>query len=178
MAMNGDVFDRLAKDTKMSPKSLEAARLVMVDGMRPGEAAAKLGLLLPQVSRSTKTLYEKERELRESGQLASPETETVERNLNASYTLAVQRAREQAGEETVLSAAEPNKSYLGTAIARTDMHVVQDLGRGQLVIHELAKLQRVPVIGSMFDIKYSEDLRRPALVVEQVRSHKRGGISR
>ncbi|WP_205182844.1 TrfB-related DNA-binding protein [Burkholderia sp. LMG 13014] len=176
--MDNEVFQRLAKETNLSKGSLEAARLVMVDGLKQVDVAERLGMKAQQVSRATRTLYEVERKLAESGQLESVETMVVERNLEASYTMAVQRAREAAGESTVLSAAEAGQSYSGPIVARTGMHVVQDTGRGALVIHELAKLERVPELGQSLGISYSEDLRRPAKVIDRSLSIKRGGISR
>jgi hypothetical protein len=179
MAMDAELFKRLAQEKpKLSAKSLEAARLVMVEGMRPGEAAVQMGLLPAQVSRTTRGLYEAEAELRETGKLASVSTSLVERNLDASYTVAVTQARGLMGDDAVVRAAEPNRSYSGTAVVRTDLHLVQDLGRGSLVVHELAKLDRVPTLGQSLDVSYSDDLRRPARVATQEMTLKRGGISR
>ena len=177
-SMESAVFERLAKETGLSKRSLDAARLVMVDGMRGVDVADQLGMTKQQVSRATKALYEVEQRLREAGVLETSETAVIERNLQASYTLAVLRAREVAGEDTVLSAAEPGQTYSGPTVARTDMHVVQDAGRGALVIHELAKLERVPTLGQSLSISYSEDLRRPAKVIDRALSITRGGISR
>jgi hypothetical protein len=175
--MDAKTFDQVVKNTRHAPASIEAARLVLVDGVRPSEAAAKTGALPAHVSRTTRNILEAERKQRAASGL-TPELVTVEKSLNASYTLAVQTAREKMGQGTVLSAAEPGHQYIGTSIAQTDMHLVQDVGRGQLVIHELAKLERVPVLGASLDIRYGRELMRPALVSERERTNSRGGISR
>lgn len=179
MGIDAELFERLAQEKpKLSAKSLEAARLVMVDGVRPSDAAAKVGILPAQVSRTTRALHEAEAELRETGKLASVSTDLVERNLDASYTLAVTQLRSQMGDHVVVSAAEPNRTYVGAAMVRTDLHLVQDLGRGSVVVHELAKLDRIPALGQSLEVSYSNDLRRPAQVAIQGLTQKRGGISR
>lgn len=179
MGIDPELFERLAQERpRLSDKSLAAARLVMVDGVRPGDAATRVGILPAQVSRTTRALYEAESELRETGKLTSISTDLVERNLDASYTLAVSQLRNQMGDEVLVSTAEANRTYSGSVKVRTDLHLVQDVGRGKVVVHELAKLDRVPQLGQSLDIAYSNDLRRPAQVSVQGITNKRGGISR
>ncbi|WP_434716375.1 KfrB domain-containing protein [Paraburkholderia sp. A3RO-2L] len=176
--MDAKTFEDVVGGKRFAPSSIEAARMVLVDGIRPGEAAAKTGALPAHVSRTTKKIVEAEREWR-ANKLMTSSVDAVEKSLSASYTLAVQTARERMGAEaTVLRAAEPGMEYVGTSVAQTDMHLVQNLGRGQLVIHELAKLERVPNLGAELAIRYPREPFRPALVSEQTRTQSRGGISR
>lgn len=59
MGIAPELFERLAQERpRLSDKSLAAARLVMVDGVRPGDAATRVGILPAQVSRTTRALYE------------------------------------------------------------------------------------------------------------------------
>ncbi|MCW3587412.1 KfrB domain-containing protein [Burkholderia cenocepacia] len=175
--MDAKTFEQVVKGTNFAPASIEAARLVLVDGVRPGEAASRTGALPAHVSRTTKNIRERERKLNEAAAL-KPELAAIEKSLNASYTLAVHTAREKMGTGTELRAAEPGKQYVGTSVVQTDMHLVQDVGRGQLVIHELAKLERVPMLGASLEIRYGLEPLRPALVTERQLAHTRGGIAR
>jgi hypothetical protein len=177
--MDAKTFEEVVgSNRRFAPSSIEAARMVLVDGIRPGEAAAKTGALPAHVSRTTKKIVEAEREWRAKNGTTS-NLDAVEKSLSASYTLAVVTARERMGAEaTILSAAEPGMEYVGTSVAQTDMHLVQKVGRGQLVIHELAKLERVPNPGADLAIRYPREPFRPALVSEQTRTQSRGGVSR
>lgn len=178
--MDAETFDEVVgSNRRFAPSSIAAARMVLVDGMRPGEAAAKTGALPAHVSRTTKKIVEAEREWQAKNGTSADVVSSVEKSLNASYTLAVLTARERMGaESTVLSAAEPGREYDGTTVAQTDMHLVQNVGRGQLVIHELAKLERVPSLGANLTIRYPREPFRPALVAENSRTQSRGGITR
>jgi hypothetical protein len=175
--MDAKTFDQVVKNTRFAPASIDAARLVLVDGLRPTDAAAKTGALPAHVSRTTKNILEAEKKWRAEN-VAASSLESVEKSLNASYTLAVQTARERMGPGTVLSAPELGGQYAGVTVAQTDLHMVQDVGRGQLVIHELAKLERVPALGADLEIKYGREPMRPALVSERTRTKSRGGVAR
>ncbi|MCD5327948.1 TrfB-related DNA-binding protein [Chromobacterium piscinae] len=176
--MNEHTFNEVVKHTRLSDKQIEAAKLVLVEGKRPGEAAESVGTFPQQVSRSTKKVLEVEQELLRAGKLQSTGHQALEKALDVSYTLAVQQARERCGEGGIISIAEPNRQYVGEIVSKSDMHVVQNVGRDQLVIHESAKLERVPTLGSTMDIRYGQDLRRPAQVQERANVNSRGGLSR
>lgn len=175
--MDAKAFERAVKGSQFAPASIEAARMVLVQGVRVGEAAAATGALPAHVSRTTKNIRERERKLNLEGNFTS-ELVAVEKSLHASYTLAVHRARELVGPDIALSAAESGKQYVGSSIVQTEMHLVQDVGRGQIVIHELAKLERIPAVGSSLDIKYGPEAMRPALVIERQLTQGRGGMPR
>jgi putative DNA primase/helicase len=58
------------------------------------------------------------------------------------------------GEHGVLEPAHDNKRYVGTVIANTAAHSVQNLGKSIAVAHELAKLDVVPAVGKSARIIY------------------------
>lgn len=176
--MNENTFNQVASHTRLSAKQLEAAKLVLVDGKRPGEAAEIVGTIVQQVSRTTKKLLEVESELQAAGKLQSTQHHALEKAWDASYTLAVQQAREKCGEGCLVSVAEANRQYVGEVVTKSDMHIVQSVGRDQLVIHETAKLERVPSLGAVIDVRYGQDMRRPAHVQEREKVNRRGSISR
>lgn len=178
MTIDANLFEKAVKNTRHAPVSVIAARLVLVDGVRPTDAAAQTGASLAHISRTTKNILEAARKstLPEGG--SSNELAAIEKSLNASYTQAVQGAREKMGSDSLLSAPDLGGQYLGAVIFKNDMHVVQDVGRGQMVIHELAKLERVPAMGAMLEIRYGREPLRPAQVMDRERTKQRGGLSR
>jgi hypothetical protein len=178
MTIEAHVFEEAIKGTRHAPASVAAARLVLVDGLRPVDASAQTGASVQHISRTTKAILEASRKAMVESSGLSTELAIVEKRLSASYTQAVQAAREKMGVNSVLSAPDLGGQYLGAVVFRNEMHVVQDVGRGQMVIHELAKLERVPLVGSTLEIRYSREPLRPALVVDRERSKQRGGIAR
>lgn len=51
--------------------------------------------------------------------------------------------------------ADPTESrHSGTVVAETPLHIVQDVGRGQAVIHDKRLLEHVPAVGQRLDVTY------------------------
>lgn len=58
------------------------------------------------------------------------------------------------GEHGVLAQAQENRRYVGTVIANTAAHSVQELGKSMAVAHQLEKLDTVPPVGKPARIVY------------------------
>jgi hypothetical protein len=56
--------------------------------------------------------------------------------------------------KTVKEPATQSGLYVGTAIADTGVHVVQDRGRNEVVVHDKRRLDKVPVVGESFTVEY------------------------
>lgn len=52
--------------------------------------------------------------------------------------------------------ASTNKQYAGRIVAVSTMHVAQDTGRRQVVIHDIRNLDKAPQVGDQLTIKFSE----------------------
>lgn len=49
----------------------------------------------------------------------------------------------------------PNGQYIGKVVAVEGSAVIQDVGRGALVKHEVAGFARIPMVGDSLDVKYT-----------------------
>jgi putative DNA primase/helicase len=56
--------------------------------------------------------------------------------------------------DNVFMAIETNGRYIGPVIGETSLHVIQDLGRRSVVIHDKTKLDKVPEVGQKLSINY------------------------
>ncbi len=54
----------------------------------------------------------------------------------------------------VANAPTDGKTYAGKVIAESDLHVVQDIGRGKVVVHDLRNLSKVVSVGERMTAKY------------------------
>ncbi|KWO88606.1 hypothetical protein WM32_09170 [Burkholderia ubonensis] len=156
-------FADLIRETGLSAASREAARLVFVEEMQQVAAAAAVGISKQRMSQIVKVVRQVEERRAEEAELArlrqgmtSPAVPDSVIALEASYAVAVKAAREQYGDDTRILAPSRNGKTVGEVVSRSDFHLVQSAGRGSVVIHELAKLDRVPPVGKSVAIAYSE----------------------
>lgn len=174
------VFDQVAKQTQLGPRTLEACRRVLVNGEKGVDVAKDMDILSAQISRGVSGLR---RQLASLGDLSAAgqnyelavgahrvETDT-------SRDLAVSKARELVGEDLVIRDAVPGQTYIGKPLIKTSHHVVQSTGR-EAVIHDLAKLERAPnMTFPMLEVRYPAD-GRLASVQETAPGQERGGRGR
>jgi hypothetical protein len=174
-------FADLVRDTKLSQTNREAARLVLVENMKPIDAAAASGISkqrLSQILTVVRTAEEKRTEaalleqVRRGGPASISDSVAV---IEASYAVAVKTARDLYGDDTLIQIPNPNGRAVGEVVARTDFHVVQAVGRSAVVVHDLAKLDRAPAIGRNVAIDYSKGL---GVVSDRTKTQDRGGVTR
>jgi hypothetical protein len=67
-------------------------------------------------------------------------------------------------------AIELNGRYTGPVVGETDLHIIQDLGRRSVVIHDKTKLDKVPAVGQKLSISYAGTGR----AVVEIRSMRSG----
>ncbi|MGY8527600.1 KfrB domain-containing protein [Paracidovorax citrulli] len=178
-------FQNLVRGTNLSATSREAARLVFVEGWSQTDAGAEIGLSkqrMTQIVKVVRTAEQKQKEeaelalLRGSGVLATGAALNVAA-VEASYAMAVKAARDVYGDDADVKRPNENGKSIGEVLSRTDFHLVQSVGRGAVVIHELSKLDRVPLVGRQVAIDY---LHGRGSVTERmpVKERERGGASR
>ncbi|CAG2138411.1 hypothetical protein LMG19282_01492 [Cupriavidus campinensis] len=177
--MNEQDFQNLVRDTNLSQNSREAARLVFVEGWSQTDAGAELGLSKQRMTQIVKVLRTAEQKQKDEADLAAlrhgapiPSSTGHVAALEASYAVAVKAAREAYGDEAYIQTPKVDGKSMGDVIARTDFHLVQSVGRGAVVVHELAKLDRVPAIGKSVAIEYRDGR---GTVLDQQRELGRGG---
>lgn len=154
--MNEQEFDNLVKETRLKSKSREAARLVYVEGMSQSDAGAATGLSPVRMSQIMAVVKKAEADRSQDGSLFSsaPAPSSSVDAIKASYAFAVKAARELYGDDVAIRAPGPTDKFVGTVVERTDFHLVQNLGRGAVAVHELASLDRVPARGKSVAIQY------------------------
>lgn len=168
--MDEKEFFAIARETKLKDSSIEAARLHFVEGVSPSLAGAMVGKSKQHMTQICDVIEKKRSELQES----KPISQAVEA-VEASYAFAVKAARDQYGDEVRIGMPADGKRFTGSVIARTDFHLVQFLGKDAVVVHDLAKLSRVPPIGQNIAIEYANG---HGEVIDRSQERTRGGLSR
>lgn len=169
--MKEDDFLDLVKDTRLSKASREAARLVFVDGLSQAEAGVKCDLSKQRMSAIVATVRRAEQERQPQSSMVG--SKDLVAAVDASYAFAVKAARDELGDQVRIGSPVETGRTVGQVIARTDFHLVQSLGRDSVMVHELAKLDRVPTVGQSVAIQYDSGR---GVVVD--RERQRGGQSR
>ncbi|APA90208.1 transcriptional regulator KorA (plasmid) [Paraburkholderia sprentiae WSM5005] len=168
-------FTDLVRDTKLTQANRDAARLVLVDNMKPVDAAAQSGISkqrLSQILTVVRTAEEKRNESQRAGASAISDSVAA---VDASYAVAVKSARDLYGDDTLIQTPNPNGRAVGEIVGRTDFHAVQSVGRSAVVIHDLAKLDRAPAIGRIVAIDYSRGI---GVVSDRTKEQDRSGVTR
>lgn len=159
------VFAEAARRTNLGDQTLEACRRVLVPhqlangtvGVEKGVDVAKdMGLFPAQISRALSGLRAKYVEMVDMSEEAFRETKTTARiERESSRDVAVEKARELFGEGLIIRDVRRGETYIGKPLFKTPLHLVQSTGIREAVIHDLAKLQRVPdMTFPMLEVKY------------------------
>lgn len=172
--MSEQDFLAIAAATRLTDRNREAARLHFVEDMKKTDAALEVGISkqrMSQVIQSFEAAQEKMLEKARSERSTAPQVGINHvLAINGSYAVAVREARNEFGDETEIRTPHDGESHIGDVVARTDFHLVQSKGRGTVVIHELAKLDRVPPVGKTVSIEYANDR---ATVKDRVKEKER-----
>lgn len=157
-------FDRVVRQTRLSDTSRDAAREVLVEGRRQRDVASLMGMTPPRLSAIVARVTGEAEKLR--SHVRSP-VEVLE----ADYALAVHMSREKFGGNVQIARPEDRGKYLGEVVGCTAFYAVQDMGRGQVVVHDLSKLDVVPERGMRVAVEY-EAGRGRVVVPERSRSDR------
>lgn len=166
--MDEKEFERYVQQTRLSRDSREAARLVFVAGKSQVEAADIMEMSKQRVNQIVKTVERVQEQEKHAAQHA---LEVV----NASYAVAVKNALEMYGDGIRMQAPDEGKNFVGPVTIRTDFHLVQSLGKDTIVVHDIAKLDRVPPTEKTVSISYRDGR---GAVEDRSQLKERGGISR
>jgi hypothetical protein len=85
-------------------------------------------------------------DIRAGKQLRTIVPETSEQTLRGIVT--------QKGYESIETSGTSDKQYLGKVVAATAMHVAQETGRKNIVIHDVRTLDKAPAIGDQLSVKF------------------------
>lgn len=153
--------------TRLGEKNREAARRVLVDGERQADVCRELGVLPQQLSRAVGVL---EREAEKLSEQANKVHGMGFTRLDLSRAEAVKEVRDLLGDEILVRNPPENGLFAGTILVKTEFHLVQYLLKGQVMVHELAKLDLVPKLKETCQFKYRNGFAR--LIVAKQKSQE------
>lgn len=188
MDWTDSLFDQLAVGSGMSDKTKEACRRVLVPhalptgsvGVEKGvDVARELGMFPQAISRAVSDLRKR---LLEEADISVERFQVGQVALRTerddSRDMAVVQARKLYGENLEVRDAQRGQTYIGKPLLKTPLHVVQSVGPGQAVIHEVSKLARVPNMTlPLMEVRYPARGGQ-AEVQEYAPGQERGGRSR
>jgi hypothetical protein len=130
------VFQRVALNTRMTKRTLDACRDVLLGGMPNVDAAAKHKLLAPSISRSVNTMRNTLQEMIESAQ-SMDDPATLFKHT------AIQVAKSLMGHNIDIVDAQQGVPYRGVVCVNSHGFLVQ-MVQNTAVIHDLARFNDVP----------------------------------
>lgn len=161
-----DEFRGVALNTRISKRTLEACKDVLVDGLSGVAAAERHKMFPPQISRAITTLREKQAEMMG---LASEADEVLQ-------DMASEAAKTLYGQEFPCALAQPGQAYEGPLVIQTKGYLVQKVGRIG-VLHNLARFNDMPPLYANLRIAYDKE--GGLAKVEPVQTQEKGeGLER
>lgn len=161
-------FERISINTKLSDRTLDACRDVLVEGLTGKEAAERHQVFPSQISRALGVLRDRREEIM---------TPTDKQAYDLKKLLATRAARELLGESIEVNDPQPGLLYAGPVVLNDHGFVVQKIGRSA-VIHDLDKLQGLAQIKGDLEIQYPASGTHVAQVKDVAVGKDRGGIGR
>lgn len=160
-------FQRVAHETRIADRTLDACKDVLVNGMSGSDAASKHQMFHSQISRALTTLRDKHAEVG----LRTQSTDLLKH-------MAQEIAKGVLGPAFSTAMAEPGKTYAGPIVVSTNGYVVQKVGRSG-VLHDKGSFEVVPEQGQHVEIEYPTGQDRAVVrAVAEVDRGKQQGIDR
>ena len=144
-----DELRRVASQTRVSERTLDACRDVLVEGMSGVAAAEKHKMFAAQISRALTTLRDKQTEMGNGVPVGK-------NSVNIDQYIATEVARALMGQEFECSVAQPGRTYEGTMLAQSKGYFVQKVGRTG-VLHPIAAFEQVPAMHQPLTVAYDRD---------------------
>ncbi|MFJ3317212.1 TrfB-related DNA-binding protein [Herbaspirillum huttiense] len=150
--MNIDEFNAVIATTRLTASNREAARAVLVDQRKRPEVENEFGLKRQRMQQILDVVNGAAEKF-----ALQQQTQIVPANqIEVSLALAVRAARAELGENITVTEADHrvDRNFTGRVIAKADFHIAQDVGRGNVVVHSLARLAQVPAVGDAVTLEY------------------------
>ncbi len=170
--MSPEDFKAIVSTTRLTTASREAARLVLCEGMKNVDVADICGISEVRISQVLKSVRAAQAKL-ENEQTRRSSSELVAA-YDASYAHAVKISRDRFGDDVAIAAPSVLSRNVGEVTGRTHYHLVQNVGKDKVVIHDLGKLERAPAEGKSVAIEYKQGRGQ---VVDTSQERTRGGRS-
>lgn len=143
-----DEFRRVALDTRISERTLDACKDVLIEGMTGADAADKHKMFASQISRAVATLRDKRAHMVEIASVGKGSDEMLQ-------YVATQVAKALQGKDFQCVLAEPGQKYDGQVIAQSKGYLVQKVGRTG-VLHDTARFNKLPPLNEDLRIAYGK----------------------
>lgn len=143
-----DEFRRAALGTRISERTLEACKDVLIEGMSGIDAADKHRIFASAISRAVTTLREKHSHIVEFAAVSEKADEMLQ------YA-ATKVAKARLGDDFECTVAEPGQTYEGQVIAQSKGYIVQKVGRSG-VLHDVARFSELPPFNRNLQIAYDQ----------------------
>ncbi|WP_304350887.1 hypothetical protein [Comamonas testosteroni] len=157
-----DELRRVAAETRLSARTIDACRDVLVMGMSGVSAAEKHKMFAAQISRSLTTLREKQADMNKPVGLG-PESVGLEQYI------ASEVARALMGQDFECRLAQPGQSYEGPMLAQSKGFLVQKVGRSG-ILHPVAGFDHIPTMNTPLTVSYEKGSSKAQVSMSQERS--------
>lgn len=142
-------FRRIAQNTRIKDRTLDACRDVLVQGMSGIDAAEKHKMFPAQISRAITTLRTKQAEI-----IAFPVVRKESAELN--QLVAAETAKALLGQGFASRLAQPGQAYKGPLVIQAAGYLVQQVGRGG-VLHDITSFEQIPPLKEEVTIAYGKE---------------------
>lgn len=144
-----DEFRRVARVTRISERTLDACKDVLVDGMTGIAAAEKHKIFAAQISRAITTLRDKQTKMIEFASASKESDEMLQ-------YLATEVAKALHGQDFQCSLAKPGQAYEGPVVVQSKGYLVQKVGLSG-VLHDVARFSALPALHENLRIVYDKE---------------------
>jgi hypothetical protein len=146
---NDEDFKRTAAGSKLEPRTIDACRDVLVQGMSGVVAAEKHNMAATHISRGINNLRDRQIAM---VQVAGALAEDIRVLQSAAEKMAI----DMFGQGFLLVDAKPGGRYEGGVVVSAHGFMVQKTGR-KGIVHDIGKLNVVPLIGEMVLVRYAAE---------------------
>lgn len=144
-------FQQAVGKTRLTDRTSDAVRRVLVGCERQVDVAEDTGILKQQLSRAVGVVEREWEKIRE--QMAGAHHMRLSQ-VDASRAEIIKNVRGMLGDQILVRNAPENGLCEGKVLLKNGYHLVQDLLKGQVMVHELAKMERVPKEGEVCRLRY------------------------
>lgn len=152
--MNDTEFEQLVGKTRLGKRSVDAARLVLVEGKRQVDACQEAGIPASQLSRVI-TMLEKEEQLLKSALVHKISSDNP---LEISHAEAVKDARDLLGENILVRHAPRDGQTDGVVLFKKGHHLIQKIRDNEVMVHESRNINQLPPDGQRVVFHYKNGL--------------------
>ena len=161
-------FNTIVSKTRLAEKSREAAFEVLVKGAARSVVQQQFGISRQQLHQILKTVED-------ASIVKTDVTEIKPSDITASLEIIAATVRAKHGEQLKLKEVDAafSGTFVGRILEKTAFHTAQDVGRGEVILHSLGRLEQVPTVGVSARLEYQNG-RASVTQIEKSIGNERG----